>query len=62
MVKLAKGALLAMSRKYFGHAGAAQFVDAPKLRAAGMDREADLCKQIHDLSYKLASALEDRAN
>lgn len=60
-MKLANAKILQLSRKYFSRAGNAQFIDGIMFRAAGMDCEADLAKQIHDLSYRLATALEKRA-
>lgn len=53
--------LNSLARKYFLRAGNALFVDGALFKAAGMNREAELAKQIHDLQHKLATMLEERA-
>lgn len=60
MIKITKSRLEQLSRKYLGRAGNTKFADGTMFHAAGMEREAALADQIHDLSYKLGRALEER--
>lgn len=57
--KMNKTQLELMARKYRYRSGDALFVDAVKLREAGLERYADLAKQIHDDMWKLIRALEE---
>lgn len=58
---LTKTRLRQLSQKYYGRAGNTLYGDGIMFKEAGMGREAQIAKEIHDLSYRLATLLEERA-
>lgn len=61
MKEMPRSRVRQLGQKYLGHASKALFMDGAAFKEQGWEREYQLAKEIHDLSYKLGKALEERS-